>query len=475
MNIYPALKARLGNWEYYIVKMSARELSDQVYFAHEVYENYSLGDAIQRILKENRVSKDLVEYLTRQENRFFSSLVIAAINGNPEFYPMQLENHNKNKIFLNDKRFNDSFGALVFDGAQKYYALDGQHRLAAIKKVVDPCDAASKEAPKGFRDEEFSVIVVVPAMEDDDETFLQKYRRLFSNLNRYAKPTDNATNIIMDEDDVFAVITRRLIAEHGFFMKGNGELVVDTSAGKNIKFNSKFFTNIETLYQVNIELLSSEKRREKGWSDGSRLVKSIEDYKRFRPEEGVVETLYKELESLWDGIIDVLPVLKQDPSRHRIHDSDSYKTKGIYKNDTLLFWPIGQEILARIVRKCVDLKFHKKIHVSQSDVKSAIAGLSDIEWRLHYPPWRYFLLTYKVLGRKNWNIRSEERGKVSKISQKIIEWQLGIQHLSENELKELKTEWRTRLNPQPRQPTVSKYWHYVQETKNNVGKKVAGV
>ncbi len=57
----------------------------------------------------------------------------------------------------------------------------------------------------------------MPNLEDTHESFMQKYRRLFSNLNRYAKPTDQATNIIMDEDDTFAILTRRLITDKPFF------------------------------------------------------------------------------------------------------------------------------------------------------------------------------------------------------------------------------------------------------------------
>ena len=73
-------------------------------------------------------------------------------------------------------------------------------------------------APPGFADEQLSVIVVVREHQSvDDALWLQRYRRLFSSLNRYAKPTDADTNIIMDEDDVVAIVTRRLITDHGFF------------------------------------------------------------------------------------------------------------------------------------------------------------------------------------------------------------------------------------------------------------------
>ena len=36
MNIYPALHSRMGTFTYYTVKMSARELSENVKYASEV-------------------------------------------------------------------------------------------------------------------------------------------------------------------------------------------------------------------------------------------------------------------------------------------------------------------------------------------------------------------------------------------------------------------------------------------------------
>ena len=203
MNIYPALRSQMGTWDYYVVKMSANELSQNVKYASEVHDDRTLDKAIQRVLDESRVKKDIVEYLKRQPNRFFSSIVVAALSGNPMFYPITITEDPQFSIFHDDQRLNEAFGVLKFDGTQKYYALDGQHRLSAIKTLLDRTDPASDGAPVDFENDEISVIVVVPSKEDSNETFMQKYRRLFSNLNRYAKPMDQATNIIMDEDDTF--------------------------------------------------------------------------------------------------------------------------------------------------------------------------------------------------------------------------------------------------------------------------------
>ena len=216
MNLYPAMKASMGRWSYFTVKMTMRELGENVKFATQVYDDRTLDEAIQRVLNETRVKRDIVTYLIRQQDRFFASVVVAALEGNPKWYPVSIEDDERFALFRGDARLNETFGVLSFDGTQNYYALDGQHRLAAIKSLVDPNSDVFGDAPPGFQNEEISVLVVVPDEAESHEQFMERYRRLFGNLNRYARATDQHTNIIMDEDDVFAIITRQLITEHEF-------------------------------------------------------------------------------------------------------------------------------------------------------------------------------------------------------------------------------------------------------------------
>ena len=87
MQLYPALKARMGDWNYYIVKMRMREVATEVKFGSQVHNDYTLDEAIQRTIKESRVKAEIVTYLTGRPDRFFASLVVAAVGGSPKFYP----------------------------------------------------------------------------------------------------------------------------------------------------------------------------------------------------------------------------------------------------------------------------------------------------------------------------------------------------------------------------------------------------
>jgi DNA sulfur modification protein DndB len=463
MNLYPAIRAQMGTWQYYSIKMTVRELSENVKFGSEVYEDRTLDEAIQRALNDARVKKEIVQYLKRQPDRFFSSVVIAALGGDPKFYPVEITGDERFAIFHDDDRLNNTFGVLKFDGTQHYYALDGQHRLAALKTILDRNNPLSEGAPTDFPMDEISVIVVVPkAGEDTQGVFMQKYRRLFSNLNRYAKPTDQDTNIIMDEDDAFAILTRRLITEHEFF-KSPGlqkESHRVKTKGKNLNTGEMYFTSLQTLYEMNISLLASRERENKGW-DAEREGEDRNAFKRFRPDEEYLDALFRELCMYWDALLAEIPALASDPTKMRSHSRTEQQEADGY-TDNLLFWPIGQEMVARIARDALDAKLPDPARPTSSAVAVALAGLGGLEWELHNAPWRFFLLTEDA-GR--WKMRSEDRKEAVRIGRRIQLWVLGVHELDAAEVDDLKVQWAVRLIPNQDDQTEDAMWAETLETK----------
>lgn len=469
MNIYPALRSQMGSWNYYVVKMSARELSENVKYASEVYEDRTLDEAIQRVLNESRVNKEIVEYLKRQPARFFSSIVVAALEGDPMFYPVEITEDPQFLIFRDDRRLNEAFGILKFDGTQKYYALDGQHRLSAIKTLLDRRNPLSDGAPEGFEDDEFSVIVIVPSRNDSPETFMQQYRRLFSNLNRYAKPTDQATNIIMDEDDTFAILTRRLITENEFFKSAGNQLEsrrIKTQKGKNLTYRDSYFTSIETLYEMNIELLSSTQRRPKNWGPTPAEGEDLKSFKRFRPPEEYIDSLYDELAMYWEILLEKIPNLHNEPPKMRVHELAEGDTESDEETDHLLFWPIGQQMLAEIVRTMLDQRLTVPENPTSDTVRAALRGLDQLEWRLHQAPWQYFLLIRNA--RNRWAMRNEERTKAVRCGRIIQQWILGLEDFDDNRVEELKEEWANFLIPPQSEEERDRMWEEVVELKTTI-------
>ncbi len=426
MNLYPSIRATMGSWTYYIIRMTMDAAATNIKFASEVWDDRTLDRAIQRRLDESRAKKEIVRYLAGQDDRFFSSIVVAAIGGHPEWFPLDIAASPEMRLLEGDSPLSDTFGVLRFDGKQKYYVLDGQHRLFAVKSLLKGDDVPYRPR-KGFEDEELSVIVVVPGESESREAFLRRYRRLFGNLNRYAKPTDKVTNIIMDEDDVFAILTRRLVTDHEFFQakvdRQKDSYRVKTDKGKNLRAKASHFTSLEALYDINIILLRS--REQINAPDG---MSDLKQYTQLRPDEDVIDALYADLHRYWDALIDILPDMRKDPPTMRRHNTEG--------SDSALFWPIGQELMARLARNLLD----DGASEGHATPKECLRPLGKLNWNLHGSPWRNLVLVRDPV-RKNWKIRSEDRKPAIDTVFDILSFQAGISPLGAKGQERLKEQF----------------------------------
>jgi DNA sulfur modification protein DndB len=429
--MYAALKMSMGTWTYFSVRMKMHEVATEIKFAGEVNDDKTLDEAIQRTVSEGRAGKQIVNYLVQNKERFFNSLVVAALDGNPKFFPVKISD--EPQFAMAGTMFDDTFGVLTFDDSIKTYALDGQHRLFAIKNIIDGTATTQSPPPPGFRDETINVIFVVPSEDTARDDFLKSYRRLFSALNRHAKPTDENTNIIMDEDDRFAIVTRRLFSEFDFF-KWDGhdeDPRIDTKKnGTSLSPGSTAWTTLVGLYRMNITLLwDLEILESHGMHKKNNML--MQD----QPSDEAVDELYNYLDKIWDSILLNLPDLEGDPSKMRKSGSDG---SGEYK-DNLLFRSIGQtDILAPIARSLLNqCDVNKKSDAEE--FKSALKPLSMINWNLQWCLWKD-LLTVKDPDGK-WKMRSEDRSKALDKALAVLQWLCGLIDLNEDQLEEMKNDW----------------------------------
>ena len=467
MRIYPAIRAQMGDWQYYIVRMKMREIAHMVQLAQDIYEDRTLSDAIQRTLREKPGATDIVGYLARRPDRFFSSIVVAAMDGEPMWHPVEMDASAVPQIFTASSSLRDSFGVLSFGDEPRYYALDGQHRVAAIKQLINR--QADMEALPDFDDDLLPVIVVLREEHDvPDGEWMRRYRRLFSSLNRYAKPTDTDTNIIMDEDDLFSIVTRRLITEHEFFQAPGREresFKVQTR-GKNLRVGVFHFTTLQTLYTVNTILLSTLKRKRYGWSHDDENVGAID--KQIRPDEDYIDKYYEELVNCWNAILAVLPDLREDPVKMRTHDIPKDNPEWRQYRDHLLFWPIGQELFAKVARPVLD---HAQLDdpPDSSAIVEALRRLAEIPWDLHDVPWRYLLLVPKTTEEDSWRMRNEDRKNALDHAYHLLRWMTGLDPLNENEKRELRAGWENLLvRPPPKEGAIDAMWQDIESIRAKI-------
>ena len=454
MRLYPAIRAKMGDWNYYIVRMKMREIAQDIKLAQDIYADRTLSDAVQRELGESRVRKQIVGYLARRPDRFFSSIVVAAMEGEPSWHPVEIDESVVPSIFSQSRSLSDSFGVLSFGDEPKYYALDGQHRVAAIRLLVN--DEVEVDAPIGFENDLPSVIVVL--REDHDVPhgeWMRRYRRLFSSLNRWAKKTDDDTNIIMDEDDLFAILTRRLISDYEFFQAPGREResFKVLTKGKNLRSGVSHFTTLQTLYAITRTLLSTREREQLGWFGSGGLDPQV------RPSEEDIDDCYDELTVYWDTILTVLPDLRRDPQLMRGENGTG---------NHLLFRPIGQELLAKVVRKKLDDAL-ATVGLSDSQAMlGCLAPLALVPWNLAKPPWRHLLSIPSAKKKDEWIIRSDERKPALEVSYRLLCWMLEMDPLDEGGIEELKDEWRRRLYPPPDEDVAEQAWQTVVDARTRI-------
>ncbi|MCY4038158.1 MAG: DGQHR domain-containing protein [Hyphomicrobiales bacterium] len=269
--ILPALRGLMGDWVYYSCLMNLNELAGRVQFAKEIHKNKSLSDMIQRELKDNR-GKQISEYLTNQSERLFNSLVVATYGGQPNWQPLSSvkEKRTKNLSQLTEAQI-ASAGFLTLQGTEKLFALDGQHRLAGMKKAIED----------GLQQDPVDEVSVIFVSHKDTSEGLKRTRRLFTTLNKTAKPVSKGEIIALDEDDVVAITVRRLVESDEIL---SGERIAFVASNNISPSNRVCLTTIGNLYDI-LDILFLCITQDK-------LIKKKSDLRTFRPSDEKLKSYF---------------------------------------------------------------------------------------------------------------------------------------------------------------------------------------
>ena len=328
----PAIRAYIGDWVYYVATMRFKDVSEYVKRVdNELHKSDLLKQMLQRSVTNNYIS--IAHYIETQEERFFNALVLAVYDGEPTWHEVRLE-YNDGSEFYN-------LGILELNGEEKIFPVDGQHRVEGIKKVTSESDK--------FDDEKIPVIFIG---HKTDAAGMQRSRRLFSTLNRYAKPVSMRDIIALDEDDIIAICSRELIDTHPLFAK---DRILDSKTKAIPESNETAFTTIITFYECNREILwillkdivipNPEGKKIKGKA-------KIAEFIRKRPSDDMIYRFIELCADFWDNLIDCF----DDVYEYVAHTPDSKP----YRNRTggnLLFRPVA---LLPFIRAAVKVYIHQQ-------------------------------------------------------------------------------------------------------------------
>ena len=278
----PAIRAKVGIWVFYVSTMTYAQVNKYVKRVDdELHKSTVLREMLQRSITNNY--KQIATYISQQEERFFNSLVLAVYGGDPQWREVRLD-------YGNDEEYYD-IGLLELTGEEKIFPVDGQHRVEGIRKILSDSDQ--------FDEEQIPVIFIGHRNDDDG---MQRARRLFSTLNRYAKPVSKRDIIALDEDDSVAIVSRELIETHPLF---KNERILDSKGMAIPESNKKAFTSIITFYECNFELMHLFLESKVVKDSNGRTARGgskAKEYIRFRPEQQELDSFIKLCNAFWDAV-----------------------------------------------------------------------------------------------------------------------------------------------------------------------------
>ena len=352
----PAIRAHMGDWMYYVTFLTMNQIAEHVRFAEDIHSNESLRDLLQRRLTKR--SGNITQYLLNQDQRFFNALVVASYGGAPKWQEISLrKRRGRTGDDQEDSHLEGLLGVLILDGSEKLFALDGQHRVAGIRAAI--------QKRKALGDEEVCVLLVrgvTQRFRSEDEAGFERTRRLFTTLNRYAKPVSKRDIIALDEDDVVAILTRNFVDEYALFK----DKVSSKTVNSIHRSDTTSFTTITAIYD-SLEFFLKDRRDWKA-------------FRRFRPSDEGVESYGRTATELWESLRRNFAVIEEmyasDPA-----DRVAARYRGL-DGGHLLFRPVGLLVVARAIRRLMD---------QGADLQGATERLARLPMMLAEEPWQGIL------------------------------------------------------------------------------------
>lgn len=316
----PALRGVLGDWVFYSSLMSAKQIATLIKPAKDIREAKSLDEVLQRDLKERRNA--IAKYLLHKESRFFNSVVVGVFDTVPDWIEFKFQQSSTYNISDEElAELKSSMGFLVLNGDEQMFAIDGQHRVAGIQ--IAYAEDSDKESDKRvLNDDQFSIIFVAHI---DNDSGRKRTRRLFSDINKNAKPVAEGDKIKIDEDDLNSIVTRKLYANYSHF--NGGSLISLTENAKLDEKDTTHFTNLLGLNNVNKVL--------------RKLFKKVIGTNIWDDEN--VEAFYNVASNFYDFAINNI-----NDIRNYFIDKSLTISTAREGNKYLLFRPIGLKLIAKL-------------------------------------------------------------------------------------------------------------------------------
>ena len=394
-----ALSARMGTSKSYLVSVSLGWIAANVYFARDlpIFKEHQRKDS--NVIDINDVTAEYLQqrapdytrqlpmamYLATREHHKFPPLLLVAYQdwvydeAHDIWGPRGRARESSLKVVGLDTK------ACVVDldvANTRYFALDGQHRLMAIKGLKDLLDNGRLSARKrdgtsiagkdmtrdeieGYFEErgldpdrlqgsmdEVMGVEIIPAVQNQ-ETFresVSRLRNVFVDVNENAKRLEKGELTLLDENDAFRIVARTVMTKHPLFKGGSDGLNVDTKSNQ-ISERSLNYTVLNALVSI-AQAYLGERPEFNGWKDTMLDLKGRRGVGPLRPTDGEIEKGLAQLSMYFDALAK-LPS-HQSMILHFSSGGSTGKSPAEFRGDSsrnILFRPIAQVALARAIAR----------------------------------------------------------------------------------------------------------------------------
>jgi DNA sulfur modification protein DndB len=352
-NLLPSIRSRVGDWNYYVTTLSFQEVSQLIMAPDEIHERKKLAEWIQREAIDSQ-SEAISAYIVGNPQRFLGAIIVGVYGGSPNWTPLNVKVPADEGISEEQlHRIEGRLGLLRLSGSENLFAIDGQHRVAGIK-------VALKDAAVVGQIGNDSISAIFVAHDPKSESGKQRTRRLFTTVNKKAKIISKAAKIALDEDDGFAIVTRRLIDSHWLFEDARKH-VLYTSGGSIPATDTSSITSVVGLFEIVKDLYGGPK-----------------GFDLNRPGEAALTAHLELCTSFFDELLAQVPEFKKvfvsqkgTPGAYRLAECNH-----------MLFRPIGQRAFARAVQLMVERR---------NSVSAAVKKLRTAELFIQNEPWHHIM------------------------------------------------------------------------------------
>ena len=226
MSTTAAIRGKMGEYEYFQTTMKSKDVISKTsaaidYFSPDDWEEMGEISRVQREPDFKRIMDEIAPYLIRSKKRFFNSIVVLLDENSCDFHsldshPVNVEGKQTTVSKLMLKAYQDKaerIGFLEINDSKSMLILDGQHRMLSLKTVLNEQNKLRESFQKS--DEDFDSYKNHGVPDDDISVIflkvpnLQEMRKIFEDLNTYAKRQSKDVEIFGSESNPWYVLCQK--------------------------------------------------------------------------------------------------------------------------------------------------------------------------------------------------------------------------------------------------------------------------